>query len=67
MEGQGRLSRSLGAENLHHPSLWQPSHPQGKIEGEGPGGDDGDLSEHCVRAQLHDGALPVLPFDLGDG
>jgi hypothetical protein len=63
VEGERRLARGLGSEDLDHAPPWHPPHSEGGVEGEGAGGDGGHV-HLLAAAQPHDRALAELLVDL---
>jgi len=53
-------------EDLDHAPARHPAHAESGVEGEGAGGDGGDV-DLLAAAQPHDRALPELLVDLGKG
>ena len=66
VEGQSGLTGGLGAIDLNDTPLGHAADAQGDVQGQRAGGDG--LHHHVgVLSQAHDGALAVIPFDLGNG
>ena len=63
VHGQRRLSRGLGAEDLHDAAPRQSADSQGQVERHGPRGDGLHLHVRAV-AHPHDRALAELLLDL---
>ena len=63
VQGQGGLPRRFRPVDLDDPAPGNAADPQGQVQAQGAGGDDGDL-DLFVLPQAHDGALAVMLFDL---
>src|SRR5215210_1418405 len=66
VQGEGRLSARLGAEDLDDATPRDAADAEGEVEGQGAGRDRGDPLALLV-AHAHDRTLPELPLYLGDG
>jgi hypothetical protein len=53
--------------DLDHAPARHPAHPERQVEPQRAGGDDVDGDASPLLAQLHDGPLAELLFDLLDG
>jgi len=62
VEGQRRLTRTLGTVNLDDSSFRQTAHTEGVVEADGAGGD----ALHLLRlgAKAHDATLAEALFDV---
>ena len=67
VERQRGLARGLRPVDLRDAPARNAADSEGGVEGDGSGGNDGDLVEGAAGAELHDGALAELPLDLRDG
>ena len=66
VQRDGGLAARFGAEDFDDPAARQTLAAQGDIEAQRAGGDALHV-ERGVLAELHDGALAELLFDLGEG
>jgi len=67
VEGEGGLARRLGAVDLDNPPSGNAPYAGGQVHRKGTGGDDGDVLHTSLFSEAHDGPLPELLMDLGDG
>ncbi len=64
LQRDGGLAGRLRAEDLDHTAAREAADTERRVERDGAGGDHGDGNHGSLAAQLHDGALAKLLFDL---
>ena len=66
VKSQRGLTRGLWTVNFDDAAAWQTANPQGDVQSDGAGGNNGD-GRTFVRTQSHDRALTELSIYLREG
>ncbi|MPN00898.1 hypothetical protein SDC9_148096 [bioreactor metagenome] len=67
LQRQRGLARGFGTVDFDHATTGQTTHAQSDVQTQRAGGDDLNVFDGFTFAELHDGALAELLFDLGQG
>ena len=67
LQRQRGLAGRLRAVDFNHAATGQAAYTQGNVQTQRAGGHHLDVFHHFTFAQLHDGALAKLLFNLGEG
>ena len=67
LQGERRLARRLGPENLHHAAARHTADAEGVVQADGAGRDGGNGRDGILLAKSHDRALAELLLDLAYG